>query len=93
MISLESYISTLMSMNLMMGIVFELPIVCWLVAKLGMLKASFMRTYRRHAIVAILVVAAIITPTSDVFTLMLVSLPIYMLYEISIKVVSNTKQI
>lgn len=93
MISLESYISTLTSMNLMMGIVFELPIVCWLVAKLGMLKASFMRTYRRHAIVAILVVAAIITPTSDVFTLMLVSLPIYMLYEISIKVVSNTKQI
>lgn len=93
MISLESYISTLTSMSLMMGIVFELPIICWLVAKLGMLKASFMRNYRKHAIVAILVVAAIITPTSDAFTLALVSLPMYLLYEISIKVVSNTKQI
>ena len=93
MISLESYISTLTGMSLMMGIVFELPIICWLMAKLGVLEASFMRNYRKHAVVAILVVAAVITPTADAFTLALVTLPMYLLYEISIRVVSNTKQI
>lgn len=93
MISLESYISTLTGMSLMMGIVFELPIICWLMAKLGVLEASFMRDYRKHAVVAILVVAAVITPTADAFTLALVTLPMYLLYEISIRVVSNTKQI
>ena len=93
MISLESYMSTLTGMSLMMGIVFELPIICWLMAKMGVLQASFMRNYRKHAIVAILVVAAIITPSSDVFTLALVTLPMYLLYEISIRVVSNTKRI
>ena len=93
MISLESYISTLTSMSLMMGLVFELPILCWLMAKIGVLRASLMRNYRKHAIVAILVVAAIITPTSDAFTLALVTLPMYLLYEISIRVVTNTKQI
>ena len=93
MISLESYISTLTSMSLMMGLVFELPILCWLMAKVGVLRASLMRNYRKHAIVAILVVAAIITPTSDAFTLALVTLPMYLLYEISIRVVTNTKQI
>ena len=93
MISLESYISTLTGMSLMMGIVFELPLICWLMAKMGILKATMMRNYRKHAIVAILVVAAIITPTADAFTLALVSLPMYLLYEISIRVVTNTKQI
>ena len=93
MISLESYISTLTGMSLMMGIVFELPIICWLMAKMGILEASLMRNYRKHAIVAILIVAAVITPTSDAFTLALVTLPMYLLYEISIRVVSNTKRI
>lgn len=93
MISLESYISTLTGMSFMMGIVFELPLICWLMAKMGILKAALMRNYRKHAIVAILVVAAIITPTADAFTLALVSLPMYLLYEISIRVVSNTKRI
>ena len=93
MISLESYISTLTGMSLMMGIVFELPLICWLMAKMGILKAALMRNYRKHAVVAILVVAAVITPTADAFTLALVSLPMYLLYEISIRVVSNTKRI
>ena len=93
MISLESYISTLTGMSFMMGIVFELPLICWLMAKMGILKATMMRNYRKHATVAILVVAAIITPTADAFTLALVSLPMYLLYEISIRVVSNTKRI
>ena len=91
MISLQSYMDTLMMMNLMMGIVFEIPILCWLLAKFGLLSAAFMRRYHRHAIVVILVLAAIITPTSDVFTLLMVSLPMWLLYEISILIVKHTR--
>ena len=67
-ITLSSYMDTLMMMSLMMGIVFEIPVLCWLFAKLGFLTADFMKRYRRHAIVIILIVGAVITPTSDVFT-------------------------
>lgn len=90
LISLQSYISTLMTMSLVMGLVFEIPILSWLFAKLGFLLADFMRKYRKHAIVVILVVAAIITPTSDVFTLSLVALPMWLLYEVSIFIVNKT---
>lgn len=92
LITLDSYISTLVLMCLSMGIVFEIPILFWLFAKLGFLSAGFMRRYRKHAIVIILVVAAIITPTSDVFTLSLVALPMWLLYEVSIWIVNKTKQ-
>ena len=90
MISLQSYISTLLMMSLAMGIVFEIPILSWLFAKLGFISADFMRRYRRHAVVIILVVAAIINPTSDVFTLLLVSLPMWLLYEVSIWIVKRS---
>lgn len=73
-----------------MGVVFEIPILSWLFAKLGFLTADFMRRYRRHAIVLILIVAAVITPTSDVFTLSLVAMPMWLLYEVSIFIVKNT---
>lgn len=91
LITLDSYISTLVMMCLAMGIVFEIPILSWLFTKLGFLSADFMRKYRRHAIVIILVVAAIITPTSDVFTLSLVALPMWLLYEVSIWIVKKSK--
>ena len=84
MLTLQSYMDTLISMNLVMGIVFELPVVCWLLGRMGILNASMMSRWRRHAIVAILVVAAIITPTTDAFTLFVVALPIWLLYELSI---------
>ena len=90
LITLDSYISTLLLMCLSMGIVFEIPILSWLFAKLGFLSADFMRRYRKHAIVIILVVAAIITPTSDVFTLSLVALPMWVLYETSIFIVNES---
>lgn len=92
LITLESYIETFMMLNLLMGAVFEIPILCWLLAKFGLLKADFMRRYRRHAVVIILVAAAIITPTTDVFTLLLVSVPILLLYEASIVLVSCTSK-
>lgn len=91
LITLDSYISTLVMMCFAMGIVFEIPILSWLFSKLGFLSADFMRKYRKHAIVIILVVAAIITPTSDVFTLSLVAFPMWVLYEVSIWIVKNSK--
>ena len=91
-ITLTSYVDTLMMLSMMMGIVFEIPILSWLFAKLGFLTSIFMKRYRRHAVIIILVVAAIITPTSDVFTLSLVALPMYLLYEISIGVVKRTER-
>ncbi len=92
LISLESYIGTFMSLNIMMGILFEMPILCWLFAKVGVLKAKFMRHYRRHAIVLLLFIAAIVTPTVDVTTLILVALPIYLLYELSILIVQISQK-
>ena len=93
MLTLSSYIDTLLLMCLIFGIVFEIPVISWLLARFGMLKASWMSQYRRQAIVAILVIAAIITPTADIMTLLIVSLPIWLLYEISIWIVhlTNTK--
>lgn len=90
LITLDSYISTLVTMSLLMGLMFELPVLCWLFAKLGFISSSFLRKYRRHAFIIILVIGTIITPTSDVFTLLLVSIPIYILYEASIGVVALT---
>ena len=87
MISLQSYMSTLVLMSLSMGIVFEMPVVSWLMARMGLLSSSFMSRYRRHAIVVILIVAAIITPTSDIFTLLMVSIPMWLLYEVSVGIV------
>lgn len=92
MISLESYMSTLILMCLSMGLVFEMPVIVWLFGKMGFISDGFMRRYRRHAIVIILVVAAIITPTSDIFTLLIVSLPMWLLYEGSILLVRKPKQ-
>jgi sec-independent protein translocase protein TatC len=88
MITLDSYMSAFMGMVFMLGLIFEMPILCWMLAKLRLLNAEFMRKYRRHAVVLILIIAAIITPTADVFTLSLVSLPMLFLYELSIGVVS-----
>ena len=91
MLTLQSYIDTLISMSLVMGVIFELPVVCAILGKMGFINGSLMARYRRHAIVAILIVAAIITPTTDVFTLCIVSLPIWLLYEASILIVKVNK--
>ena len=92
MLTLQSYVDTLLGMSLVLGVVFELPVVCGLMGRMGLLTSSLMSQYRRHAVVAILIVAAIITPTTDVFTLFVVALPIYLLYELSIQIVRITKR-
>ena len=83
MLSLQSYIDTLLMMSLMFGILFEIPVISWLLALFGLLKAEWMQRYWRQALVAIVVIAAVITPTGDAFTLAIVSLPIWLLYEAS----------
>ena len=88
-ISLDSYMDTFFGMLLVMGIVFELPLVAWTLSAVGILHRGVLRRYRRHAIVALLVAAAFITPTGDPFTLTIVFLPLYMLYEISILIVKR----
>lgn len=90
MLTISSYVDTLAMMSIVFGIVFEIPVICWLLARFGLLKAEWMSRYRRHAIVAIVAVAAVITPTSDVFTLLIVSLPIWLLYEVSVVIVKKT---
>jgi sec-independent protein translocase protein TatC len=92
MLTLQSYVDTLLGMSLVMGVVFELPVVCGLLGRLGLITHRMMSQFRRHAVVAILIVAAIITPTTDVFTLFVVALPIYLLYELSIQIVRITKR-
>lgn len=87
MISLESYMDNFFTVVLMMGAVFELPLLAWLLGKAGVLRRDFFGRYRRHAIVALLVVAALVTPTGDPFTLFIVFIPIYALWEASARLV------
>lgn len=91
MISLQSYMDTLILLSLAMGIVFEMPLLSWLLGNMNILSSYMMRRYRRHSYVVILIIAAIITPTSDIFTLLVVSLPMGMLYEISILITRKHK--
>lgn len=91
MLTLQSYIDTLIGMSFVMGVVFELPVICAILGKLGLINGQLMTNYRRHAIVAILIISAVITPTTDAFTLILVALPIWLLYEVSIGIVKLNK--
>ena len=88
-IALTSYVGMLLMLCLVMGVMFELPVLSWLLAKVGVLKAEFMTRYRKHAIVVIVILAAVITPTGDAITMSVVALPIYLLYEVSVLVVKR----
>jgi sec-independent protein translocase protein TatC len=82
-IKLMSYVSLVASISLASGVMFELPVIVMFFSKLGLLTPEFLKKYRRHALVLILVISAVITPP-DVFSQILVSLPLFILYEISI---------
>ena len=88
-ISLNSYIDNFMVLVLCMGLAFELPLVTWLLSLLGLVNKTFLRKYRKHAIIIIVAVAAIITPTGDPFTLSVVSIPLIILYELSILLIKD----
>ena len=82
-VSLESYMDTFLLLIFIMGIVFEMPLVSWLLSKIGLLHRGFFRKYRRYAVVGLLIAAAFITPSGDPFTLSVVFFPLYGLYELS----------
>jgi len=83
-VAVDRYITFLLALVLGSGLVFELPMVTYFLAKLGVITPDFMRKYRRHSYVAILVIAAFVTPTPDIVTQLLMSSPMFVLYEISI---------
>jgi len=83
-IAADRYISFMLSLIVGAGLVFELPMISYFLTKLGILTPAFMRHYRRHAIVVILIIAAVVTPTPDIVTQSLLAAPMFVLYEISI---------
>ena len=85
-ITLDSYISTFVSLTLVMGVVFQLPVIAFFLGKLGIVTSDMLANYRKHSFIVIMLVAAIITPP-DLMTLILVTIPLYLLYEVSIRVV------
>jgi sec-independent protein translocase protein TatC len=88
-ITISSYISTSTLLPLSTGIVFELPVFVYFLSKIGLLTAKFLRKNRKFAVIIILILAGIITPSTDMFSQVLVALPLYVLYEISISVAAR----
>ena len=91
-ITIDSYLSTIATLTLGCGIIFLLPILIFILSKIGIMTPEFMRASRSYAIIIILIIAAIITPTADVITLLTVSAPMFILYELSIMVSANVKK-
>lgn len=85
-ITLDSYITTFVSLTLIMGVVFQLPVVAFFLGKMGIVNAEMLSKYRKHAFLIIMLAAAAITPP-DLMTLILVTIPLYLLYEVSVRVV------
>ncbi len=85
-ISLDSYIGMFVTLILTMGLVFEMPVLAHVLSRMGIVTRAFLKRYRRHAIVVLLVLAAVITPSADAFTMFMVAVPLYVLYEFSILV-------
>ncbi len=90
--NISSYISTVATLTLACGVAFQLPIVVFVLSKAGILTPSFMRTYRKHSVVVILIVAAVITPSPDIYSQILVALPLLLLYEIGITVSARVEK-
>jgi sec-independent protein translocase protein TatC len=86
---ITSYVSTVVGMVFGCGLLFQLPVVMFFLTKIGLVTPMFLRTYRKHSIVIILIVGAIVTPSSDPFSQLLISFPLYLLYEISIIISSR----
>ena len=90
-ITLKSYISTFTTLTLVMGLVFQLPVVAFFLGKLEIVTAAMLAQYRKYAFLVIMVLAAVITPP-DLMTLILVTIPLYLLYEVSILVLRRMEK-
>lgn len=84
-ITLDSYIGTFTTLTFVMGVVFQLPVIMFFLAKMGFISSQLLAKYRKHALIVIMIVAAIITPP-DLMTLVLVTIPLYLLYEVSVRI-------
>ncbi len=91
MIDVGQYLSTVMVASVASALVFQLPLVVYFLTRMGLVSSAFLRRYRRHAFVVLLVIAAIITPP-DIFSLVLVIIPLYWLYELSIRLAERTER-
>lgn len=90
--TIDSYLSSIMTLTLGSGIIFQLPVIIYILSKLGIMTPAFMRSSRRYSAVIILIVAAVVTPTADPFTMMIVALPLFLLYEGSIYISANIER-
>lgn len=90
--TIDSYLSSVMTLTLGSGVIFQLPVIIFILSKLGIMTPAFMRSSRRYAIVIILIVAAVVTPTADPFTMMVVATPLFVLYEMSIYISANIER-
>ena len=88
-ISLNSYMTNFLTIIFIMGLVFEMPILAWLLSSLGIIHKQLLKDGRKYAVVVMLVLAAVITPSGDPFTLSVVFMPLYLLYELSILIVKK----
>ena len=93
LVDLDSYIDTLISLTLSLGAVFELPVLAYFLSKIGILSYSFMKNHRKHAFVFVLFLAAIITPGTDIFTMLLTALPLQFVYELSVWIVKRNEKV
>lgn len=92
MITIDSYLSTIATLTIGSGVIFELPIIIYILSKLGIMTPKFMRSSRRYATVIILIIAAIVTPTPDLLTMLTVSFPLFLLYEVSIYISARVEK-
>lgn len=90
--TIDSYLSSVMTLTLGSGVIFQLPVIIFILSKLGVMTPAFMRASRRYSTVLILIVAAVVTPTADPYTMLIVALPLFLLYELSIFISANIEK-
>lgn len=91
-ITIDSYLSTVATLTIGSGIIFELPIIIFILSKIGIMTPKFMRASRRYSTVIILIIAAVVTPTPDLISMFTVSFPLFLLYEISIWISASVEK-
>ncbi|RZL34055.1 MAG: preprotein translocase subunit TatC, partial [Pedobacter sp.] len=91
-ITIDSYLSLILTLALGSGIIFQLPVIIFVLSKLGIMTPQFMRKSRRYAVVLILIVASVVTPTADPYTMLIVAFPLFLLYELSIMISANIQK-
>lgn len=90
--TIDSYLSSVMTLTIGSGVIFQLPVIIYILSKLGVMTPAFMRASRRYSTVLILIVAAVVTPTADPYTMLIVAAPLFLLYELSIYISASIER-